>query len=88
MVTTTNRDNQYHKFMLQDFIHELVAGISKLDFVGLVQVAAEFCRGNMGHQQAFGQLFLKLGPNRSIESVPLLQRSIDKFKAIGLQSSP
>jgi hypothetical protein len=59
VVAPPDRDHENHHPMIDHFIDQAVAGVSQLDLVGVFELPAQLCLGNMGCLQALGQLFLE-----------------------------
>ena len=59
VVASPNRDHENHHMLVYHLIDQAVAGVTQLDLLGVLELAVQLGRGNVGRLQALGQLFFE-----------------------------
>lgn len=88
MVTPPHRDDHHNQTLINHFIDQAIPGITKLDFVGILQITVQLCGRNVRSLQPLGQLLFELCLDGAVKLAPLFECGFIKFEFIGLQATP
>ncbi len=88
VVAPPDRNDNDDQVLVDHLVDQPIAHVTELDFVGVLQVAAQPCRRYMGRLETLGELLLEERLDRPIVLAPFLQRCLVEFQLIGPRASP